>query len=207
MKAWKITLTLKDDFHTRGESRGAIIDVLRDAEKNVFIPASHIKGVVRTEAERIMPNKPECYITGKGNKEGPSPCDYKNTKCIICPLFGFADQEKLGGRYQGGKLKFLDFYTSTKDLIERVHVRIDRETGAHDEEALYMEKIVPKNTKFIGIIMARTDLNEEEDKLLEGAIHSAAHYGFGGGRSRGLGTVEVDIEKNVDIGELRKVMA
>jgi CRISPR/Cas system CSM-associated protein Csm3 (group 7 of RAMP superfamily) len=206
LKAWKITLILKDDFHTRGESRGAIIDILRDAENNIFIPASHIKGVVRTEAERILPNKPECYITGKGNKEGPSPCDYKNTKCIICPLFGFAEQEKLGGKYQGGKLKFLDFYSPIKSLIERVHVRIDRKTGAHGEEALYMEKIVPRNTKFIGFVLTRTDLDKEENRLLEGALYSAAHYGFGSGRSRGLGTVEVEIEKNIDIGELMKVM-
>ena len=69
MKVWKITLTLKDDFHTRGEIKGASIDVLRDAEGNIFIPASNIKGVIRTEAERILPNKPECYITGKGEKK------------------------------------------------------------------------------------------------------------------------------------------
>lgn len=199
MDIWQITLTLKTDFITSGETRGSLIDVLQDDEHRLFIPATHIKGVVRTEAERIYPEKPACFITGHpyGTKEKPSEikvCKNPikiNGDCPICRLFGVPNQREVS--YFQPILKFLDFYCDDRNTLMRTYVSIGRERGAKMEGALFSKRVVSSVSEFTGYLLMRENLSQDERNLLCGAFHSAAHYGFGSDRSRGLGAVDVSI--------------
>ena len=188
MEIWKLVITLKTDFHTAGVTKGSTIDVLKD-EKCVYIPASHIKGVIRTEAERII----------KGlNKE----------LRIVDILFGPEEQEsKSDGEYIEPKLKFLDAVSSIGKIIERHHVKIEIETGSSEGHALFTQKTIPAGTVFTSFMFIRGNggLTPEEKKLLDAAIMSTEHYGLGGSRSSGLGSVAIEWKKS-SINELREVL-
>ena len=197
MNIWQITLKLKTDFITSGETRGSLIDLLQDDKKRLFIPATHIKGVVRTEAERIYPEKPVCFITGgpDGTEEKPSEITVCNNpikgKCPICRLFGTPNQKNV--EYSQPILRFIDFYCSDRNTMIRTYVSINREFGAKRDEALFAKRLVSNGSEFTGYVLIREKLSDDERNLLCGAFYSAAHYGFGSDRSRGLGTVEVNI--------------
>jgi len=187
---------MKDDFHTTGLAKGSTIDVLKDNKGNFYIPATHIKGVIRTEAERLSSDvDSECYITDiykEGKKNGKlRTCSdpQNNLKCPICRMFGSPNLE--GKEFLVPKLRFLDFHSEGNEVSTRTHVSIDRDKGSKTNKALYAEKTVSKGTEFTGYIMIRKELNDKEEKLLKGAIYSASHYGFGSNRSRGLGGVEI----------------
>ena len=187
----ELRINLKDDFHTTGLEKGSTIDVLKDNEGNFYIPATHIKGVVRTEAERLL--DVECHITSidEGDKiiTCPNP---ENAECPICRMFGSPNLE--GKEFLVPKLRFIDFRSNGNEVSTRTHVSIDRDKCSKTNKALYAEKTVPKGTEFTGYIMIRKikeELSDKEGKLLKGAIHSASHYGFGSNRSRGLGGVEI----------------
>ncbi len=171
-----------------------------------YLPGSHVKGVVRTEAERIWfgrSGKRLCYITG-GNGEKIRDCDDPNTcECPVCRVFGVTEQEKKG-KYTEAKIRFTDFYLTGKES-ERPHVRIDRKTGSKGERALYSERTVSRGGSFRGFIIIR-DLNDKEEGLLEGALHSASDYGFGGGRSRGLGLGAIVIDKTVSFDTVKDAL-
>ena len=210
MKMWKVELRLCSDFHTAGETRGSVIHVLKSGNMPL-IPGSHIKGVLRTEAERLWFGAQEverkCYLTGTpdGTEEKPAgikDCEDKDG-CPICGMFGVPKQEDKG--YTEAKLKFTDFLCSrTNNESERTHVQINRYTGAKRERALFTEKTVARGSVFRGFILMRA-LEEEEEKLLRGALHSASDYGFGGGRTRGLGCVEITINEGT-MAELKEVL-
>ncbi|MFQ6128656.1 MAG: RAMP superfamily CRISPR-associated protein [Thermoplasmata archaeon] len=178
MEIWRLSITLKTGFHTTGTPRGAVVDVLREEylDKNlerrrrIIIPATHIKGVVRSEAERI----------------------WGRTDTIL-KLFGPGEQEGAES-YQEPLLRFTDAHAEEVPILQRIHVRIDPSTGSHVERGLYSEKFVPSGTVFTGYILSRASLNDDERTILEGSLISASHYGFGGSRSRGLGEVEVEFE-------------
>jgi CRISPR/Cas system CSM-associated protein Csm3 (group 7 of RAMP superfamily) len=211
VKLLKVTLSFKTDVHTTGEMGGALIEYLKDARGNPYIPATHVKGVMRCEAERILKateNIP-CFITGNPEKD-PTSRKHETTlckevrdggyRCDICRLFGVPNTEG-GGEYREGKLRITDFKTTKKvSPLSRMHVSIDRSTQTHAKQALYNMHTVPHNTEFTGYIIIRKPLSESESKLLYACLHSMAHYGFGRERSRGLG--EIDPQDGLKIEEV-----
>jgi CRISPR/Cas system CSM-associated protein Csm3 (group 7 of RAMP superfamily) len=209
MKMWKVELRLCSDFHTAGETRGSVIHVLKSGNMPL-IPGSHIKGVLRTEAERLWFGKEggrKCFLTGTPDGTEKEPAGIKKCEdkdgCPICGLFGVPEQENKG--YTEAKLKFTDFLCSqANNESERTHVRIDRYKGAKGERALFTEKTVARGSVFIGFILLRALTNGEE-KLLRGALRSASDYGFGCGRTRGLGCVEITINEGT-MAELKEVL-
>jgi len=180
MQVWKLTITLKTDFNTAFMRRGSTIWPLKD-EKFVYIPGTHIKGVVKCELERMgVP------------------------KTTIERLFGKKNQDEVA--YEEPKLKFFDAVVLKSEVpdYERTHVSIDVRTMSHSERALFTYKLIPAGTKFTGFICVRGELSQEEEKILLGGILSAAHYGFGNSRSRGLGSVEIKMEKST-VEEIKEV--
>ena len=188
MRCMKIELILLNDFITSGETQGSVIDVLRGPGNSILIPASHFKGVLRSEAERLVPG-----IIKDVEK-----------------VFGLKEQEQgrdMGRKYCNPSIHFTDLYCSDLDIIdniqERAHVTIDTETDSSLPGALYLEKTVPKGSAFIGFIFIKEVRSESEKfnenivKLLKAAAMSAGQYGFGRERSRGLGGAKIKIE---DIG-------
>ncbi|MGC8913101.1 MAG: RAMP superfamily CRISPR-associated protein [Thermoplasmata archaeon] len=176
---WKLKITLLTDFNTAGGRKGSTIGVLKD-DKFVYIPATHIKGVVRSEIERF------------GKVE------------IANALFGRETAEE--GEYGEPKIKFLDAISPSKNItdMERSHVTIAIEFQSAAEKELFTQKVVPAGTEFIGFIIVRGELTEEEKKVLRGGLVSAGHYGLGNSRSRGLGSVKIEMEKST-MEEIRKV--
>ncbi|MDD4497923.1 MAG: RAMP superfamily CRISPR-associated protein, partial [Methanosarcinaceae archaeon] len=101
MKIWKITLLADSDFHTYGDSKGSTLDYLKDADGFPYIPGTHIKGVMRTEAERLLRSTEgiDCWITGDLDLEGASEENKRKIKtcealergeygCDVCRVFG-----------------------------------------------------------------------------------------------------------------------
>lgn len=204
MNIWRIVLITTSDFHTSSEAKGSTIDYLRDSDNIPYIPGTHIKGVMRTEAERILRSTQgiDCWITGdiemndasEDNKRPIKTCEeLKNGDygCDVCRVFGMPNDSG-GGKYREGKIRITNFNAnSTVISASRMHVSIDRDTLSNKKGALFQTRVVPKGCKFTGHIITK-NLSEDEDKLLKGSIHSMAHYGLGGDRSRGLGSVAIE---------------
>ncbi len=203
MKILRISLKFKNDFHTTGESKGSLIDFLKDSWDAPYIPATHIKGVMRTEAERLLrsiENIP-CFITG--NPEVILCDEVKNGDfgCDVCRIFGVPNTE--GGLvYREGKIRITDFKTCKNiEAVSRAHVSIERGTQTKIEHALFNMHSVPAETEFTGYILIREALTASEEKLLHASIHSMVHYGLGKNRSRGLGGI-IDSEDCLKISEI-----
>lgn len=210
MEVWEIELTCTSPFHTTGTVAGSFIQVLRTGRGltggEVYIPATHLKGVMRCEAERIMRTIQDipCYITGDPADSGRiQVCDEVEkgeNLCPICSVFGVPHSDG-GGRYREGKIRVMDFYlTDGEDhrIERRSHVTINREFLAKEEHALYSEEVVPAQSVFSGQIIIRQALTEEEERLLRGCINAMADYGIGRDRSRGFGQVSVLYKPKTD---------
>ena len=186
----KLRIRFVENFHTTGRITGSVIDVLR-SKNGPYIPGSHIKGVVRTEAERIWfsaKGLEPCNITEM--KEGFH-CPNEG-KCPICGMFGFPNQKDK--EYREGVLRFYDAVQKNVKLSPiRTHVSMDREKESGVKGGLYSEKSIEANSVFEGFIVIRRPLTEEEEGLLRGAVESAGWYGLGRDRSRGMGGAEMEV--------------
>lgn len=203
MKVMKLRIELKDDFHTSGSAQGSRCDVLRCGEKFI-IPGSHLKGVIRTEAERIwfsaMDLKP-CritYMTERFHCTNPGACP-------ICTMFGKPNQrDDLEGQgegaagYQEGVLRFYDaiMVQGGRSPSPRTHASIDRGTESNVSGALYSVSVLGRGSVFEGFVVMRHEMTEKENRLLRGAVASAGWYGLGKERSRGLGRVEMTLTES-----------
>ncbi|MGM0772008.1 MAG: RAMP superfamily CRISPR-associated protein [Halobacteriota archaeon] len=209
MNILRIKLRSTSDFHTTGSSQGSTVDFLRDENDIPYIPGSHVKGVMRTEAERIIRSIEgiTCWITGdvdkidatEDNKREIVLCDeLREGKygCSICPIFGVPNNDGKAG-FNEGKIRVMDFKAADPAIAaSRMHVSINRDNLSKNEGGLFRTKVVPSGTIFTGYIMTK-NLTAEEESLLKASFHSMCHYGLGGGRSRGLGSFELagDIEE------------
>ncbi|MCK4613194.1 MAG: hypothetical protein KAU14_00195 [Thermoplasmata archaeon] len=187
----KLRITFRDNFHTTGRIHGSTIDVLRDKDGRPYIPGSHTKGVVRTEAERIWfsaKGLEPCNITDM--KEGFR-CPNEE-KCPICGMFGYPNQRDT--EYREGVLRFYDARMAKGEVSPlRTHVSMNREKESGVDGGLYSEKIMEAGSVFEGFIVIRRPLKPEEEGLLKGAVASAGWYGLGKDRSRGLGGAEMEL--------------
>ncbi|MHA1222306.1 MAG: RAMP superfamily CRISPR-associated protein [Candidatus Heimdallarchaeaceae archaeon] len=169
-------------FNTQGVRRGNFVESLTDYRGTYYIPASHMKGVIRCEAERISAalNLP------------PS---------LVESIFGKEDQENQS--YTEGKLKFSNLYliNPPSESSSKYGLLISRKTLSHTEKTLFEMEILPPNSVFEGKISIKGQLTQEEEKLLLGSILSASHYGLGSNRSRGLGACKITVKK---LGEKKK---
>lgn len=179
--------------------------VLKDAAGNPVIPGSSIKGVVRSQFERVMrslyPDDGSCGVFGKENcltpndKKTMSPEKLYEKSCRTCRLFG--------GIAVAGKLHFKDAtYISpngkTCQYEKRDGVGIDRDTGAAKGTAKFDFEIVPRGSRFSFTLIAE-NLDEEQKKqlnfviaLLQGTLIPDDYLSFGGKTTRGLGRMRLE---------------
>ena len=204
MIIWRITLVTTSDFHTSSEAKGSTMDYLRNIDDIPYIPGTHIKGVMRTEAERILRciKDIDCWITGDVDMVGASEDNKRPFKtceelkrgeygCDVCRVFGMPH---LSGddNYREGKIRVTDFTSKGRVVsTSRMHVSIDRNNLSKTESALFRTRVVPAGCQFTGYIITKV-LSENEEQLLKGSMHSMAHYGLGGERSRGLGSFDIE---------------
>lgn len=204
MKIWKIELIADSDFHTHGDSKGSTLDYLKDIDGVPYIPGTHVKGVMRTEAERILRSIQgiDCWITGDPDFKDASEKNKRKIKtcealergeygCDVCRIFGVPNT-KGGKTYREGKIRVTDFRAEKKpDSVSRMHVSIDRDMLSNKSGALHRIQLVPAGSRFTGYIITKK-LGENEEKLLKASLHSMVHYGLGGERSRGLGSFKLE---------------
>jgi CRISPR/Cas system CSM-associated protein Csm3 (group 7 of RAMP superfamily) len=200
MKTLHVRLTCTSDLHLGGQSQGSILDYLKLRKGEPYIPATHVKGIMRCEAERILRSTQgiPCAITGMagGNDHGIRLCPELEKegkyRCCICRLFG-SPNLKGGEICREGKIRVMNFTLETTGRVNsglRAHVSIDRDKGRYLSGALYTMNTVSHGTVFSGDIIVREPLDEKEEKpLLLACIHAMADYGLGSERSRGLGRI------------------
>lgn len=212
MEVWSIDLCFVSPFHTTGTNLGSFIRIARSLDSTgmsiPYIPATHLKGVMRCEAERIMRGSAgiSCFVTGNPDSPGHAiqVCDEVKSGgygCPVCSLFGVPNTDG-GGGFREGKLRILDFYPSGGSggvaVQRRSHVMINREFQVKEEHALYSEEAIPPGTVFTGNIIIRSGLTDDEKRLFLASLHAMAGYGLGKNRSRGFGALKIGYIKKSD---------
>jgi CRISPR-associated RAMP protein (TIGR02581 family) len=191
------------------------LPVMKDIYGRPFIPGSSLKGVLRSQVEALVrgldnPGFQSCDPVGenwdncvnpkeysKAVKERRTPSkDIPGNLCRVCNLFGHPNF--------ASRLRFKDLPVEKSTWHEmmlqvRDGVAIDRETGTVSGGKKYDFEVVPPGVKFALKVTAD---NVEDWQL--GLLFSAFQMfndgitRLGGATSRGLGSVEIAVEKYLD---------
>lgn len=211
-------LLIKSGQPSQGDTDMEPVLTFRDGELQPFLPGSSIKGVFRSQAERILRlyrQEAACNPFGQpgpgvaapdvfcgrrleGHREPvrksvPMPVAYAES-CLACRLFGCT---QFIGRF-ASRDAYLEAGQPAYSLEHRDGVGIDRITGgaAAQGRALFQFDVVPPGVTFTTALQLR---NFEVWQL--GLVLAVArdlcegHLRLGMGRSRGLGAMEGTIER------------
>jgi CRISPR/Cas system CSM-associated protein Csm3 (group 7 of RAMP superfamily) len=214
MEDYNITICLKSNLYIgSGFGFARIVDLvsIKDEEGLVYIPASTIKGKLKSVCRKIAKTLKDdpCFsqwksiegkICGKHEGEGLDICMQLNPqeRCVICRLFG--------SPYTEGKLIFGDaeLDESQQNEFRLLHkisrlrvdkqselrngVKISRKLHISSPQALFSMESVSKELAFIGTINAKELLDKQEKDLLIYGLKILTH--IGGQKARGLGRIE-----------------
>jgi CRISPR/Cas system CSM-associated protein Csm3 (group 7 of RAMP superfamily) len=180
--------------------------MVRDNEGQMIIPASTIKGKLRSECERILRSINPDIVCRPPRAEDMCPHYelplqknkpiYERELCPVCKLFGtngskarlyFSDAKLNRTEPEKEQLKGLDSQP-------RPGVTISRRRKTAEDERLYFIETSASNAGFIftGKVNGDIDSNKEAALLLAGIYSIVA---IGGGKSRGIGWVGIEIER------------
>ena len=200
--SWEIVT--KSDLHIGGHGSSGPADVdlpvLRNSEDYPIIPGSSIKGVLRTELERLLRGigidvctVPDvCYSSGwlkKQTEEKNEPFD----PCLVCQIFGS------GGN--SSPVRIRDATADKKVTVIRDGVAIDRKTRKARQGSKYDLEAVPKGTSFSGCVtLENCTLYKKENARIGGLLSLVEFFNscsgtMGHAVSRGYGEVEVNIRE------------
>jgi CRISPR-associated RAMP protein (TIGR02581 family) len=189
-----------------GGSSSSLADkpIVRNAERNLLIPASQLKGRLRHECEKIArglkwdicysPNPQNMCpqragLTGNfARKEYKISEHDKNHHCLICQIFG---NPVLSSRIIFDDLVCEEDPENLPEII-RPGVTINRRRHTAEENKLYFLEISPANTKlrFTGNIYLSNVPDYAGALILAGLRHINA---LGGSKSAGLGWLHWDL--------------
>ncbi len=195
------SITTKSDLHIGGP--GSSTDgakdapVLKDPQGRAVIPGSSLKGVLRTELERLLKGLgiPDiCTVPNVCGKPGTAHAD---TTCLVCQLFG--------GMNLAGSVRIHDAVaTSIGQVITRDHVAIDRKVRKARDTAKFDMDAVIKGTTFKGsLVIENLDLVSPKGKPLYDKLggfislvdfFNACSGKIGGAVSRGYGEIMISID-------------
>ncbi len=175
--------------HTTTEPADVDNPVIKNADSYPIIPGSSLKGVLRTEMERLLRglslNIKVCDILISGKDRGG--CNV----CPVCKLFG--------GNELASSIRIKDATANSKRTMVRDAVAIDRKKRKAKEGGKYDTEVVPKSTVFTGIcIIENTELGIYEHAKL-GAFLSLLDFfnecsgSIGHASSRGFGEVRLNV--------------
>ncbi len=161
--------------------------VIKNSEGYPIVPGSSLKGVLRTEMEKLLRS-----IIGEGNVCSPDElCKSKESsrkeECPACLLFGGAEM--------AGSIRIRDATTNSQKTYIRDGVEIDRRTRKAKDGAYYDIEVVPSGTVFKGEIMIENpDLNGNGYAKLGALLSTIKFFNatsrtLGGAVSRGFGEV------------------
>ncbi|NES65899.1 MAG: CRISPR-associated protein Csm3 [Okeania sp. SIO2D1] len=206
-----------------GGSSGSLADkpIIRNAEGNLLIPGSQIKGRLRHECEKIArglnwaicesPN-PQSMCPERANLEGNFKIDqYKFTDeisneeryhCLICQLFG---NPVLPSRVIFNDLICTEDPENLPEIL-RPGVTINRRRGTAEENKLYFLETSPVNAqlKFTGEMLIQGNINPNYVDYAQALIWAGLRQinALGGSKSVGLGWLkwelpEISVEEKV----------
>lgn len=199
--------------------------VLKNAKNIPFIPGSSIKGVIRSNFNRLSTVLNKTYkldVNHRSDKQKEWVCDTPkegekskqaidfddvgNYFCDLCLFFG--------AKGYGAPLQFTDCCLESEDNIiteKRTHIRISTESDTTAKGGLFSAESVPKGVIFKGKIIYELknfksdnkDKKQERDlelnqKILLGLLLNQINNKeiyLGGMKSRGYGLCKFNIEK------------
>jgi len=161
--------------------------VIKNSEGYPIVPGSSLKGVLRTEMEKLLRS-----IIGEWNVCSPDElCKSKESsrkeECPACLLFGGAEM--------AGSIRIRDATTNSQKTYIRDGVRIDRKKRKAADTAYYDIEVVPSGAVFKGEIMIENpDLNGNASAKLGALLSTIKFFNatsrtLGGAVSRGFGEV------------------
>ncbi|BAY92689.1 MULTISPECIES: type III CRISPR-associated RAMP protein Csx7 [unclassified Tolypothrix] len=193
------------------EPIGSDLPVIKDSLGNPLIPGSSFKGAMRSRLESFLrginPNlaanpaiEAEWSITSQAIKQLKE--DYYNDEAFTQELIAQTDLTSLvfGSPWIASKFQVRDLTvvpdTWFGQYQERDGVAIDRDTETAADGKLYDFQVVPAGTQFEFKAVVENAEDYELGLLMIG-LHQfeTEQIPLGGGRSRGLGVVKLDIDK------------
>lgn len=184
------SIVTQSDLHIGGHNtiEPAEVDnpVIKNSEGYPIIPGSSLKGVLRSDTERLLRglNVDVCDVFDRDKQGG---CN----ECSVCMLFG--------GRDVASSIRIKDATAEIRKTLVRDHVAIKRKERIQGKK--YDTEAVPKGVRFTGIItIENIGINAEKFEKL-GALLSvidffnACNGNIGHAASRGFGQVEIKVDK------------
>jgi CRISPR-associated RAMP protein (TIGR02581 family) len=193
------------------EPIGSDLPVIKDALGRPLIPGSSFKGALRSRLESFLrgidPNlaeDPANYTSSTRNNQVKAFKEkYKNNDLILTQeLIGITDDigSLFGTPWMASKFQFRDLTVQPDAWFgqyqERDGVAIDRDTETAADGKLYDYQVVPAATPFDFKAVVENAHDWELGLLMIG-LHQfeTEQIPLGGGRSRGLGVVKLEIDK------------
>lgn len=193
----KYHITTKSDLHIGGHgstAEGAVDSpALKNSDGKPVIPGSSLKGVLRTDLERLLKGlkiNDICTVPVVCGKPGTL---NENKICPVCELFG--------GMNLAGSVRIHDAVATGKNTAIREHVAIDRKTRKAKDGAKFDLEAVVKGTKFEGdLVIENLDLGTCPQAKLGGFLSLVEFFNtcsgkIGGAGSRGYGQIEITIDE------------
>ncbi|MFQ6119663.1 MAG: RAMP superfamily CRISPR-associated protein, partial [Methanosarcinales archaeon] len=115
--------------------------IIKDSDETPIVPGSSLKGVLRSEMERLLKGL-DIRVCNSNNAKEMCPAD---KECPVCILFG--------GKELAASLRIRDATANSKRTIIRDGVAIDRKTRKAVDGGKYDVEAVPKGTEFKGSII------------------------------------------------------
>lgn len=175
----KIMFLLKSPYHVSADRISFAIDkaiFLDPRENKPIIPATSLKGIIRHNLESTLNHKDKKSCTA------PRPENMCN-ECDLCRIFGSPKNKAL--------LVFEDIRVEEADLSSRMGIAIERRRKIAKEDHLFSYEIgfgKSFSTKIKGLFTKGGDAITACALLCIGAKSS---FALGGGKSRGLGWIEL----------------
>ena len=193
------------------EPIGSDLPVIKDALGRPLIPGSSFKGALRSRLESFLrgidPNlaeDPANYTTStRNNQVKDLKVKYKNNDLVLTQeLIGITDDigSLFGSPWMASKFQVRDLTVQPDAWFgqyqERDGVAIDRDTETAADGKLYDYQVVPAATPFDFKAVVENAHDWELGLLMIG-LHQfeTEQIPLGGGRSRGLGVVKLEIDK------------
>lgn len=199
--SWDIVT--RSDLHIggRGSSGPSDVDlpVLRNNNDYPVIPGSSIKGVLRTELERLLRGCsvdvctiPDVCYSSRWLSDNPERKGKEVDPCLVCQIFGS------GGN--SSPVRVRDATAAGKMTVVRDGVAIYRKTRKAAKGSKYDLEAVPKGTVFSGkVTVENCTLYGKEYARLGGLLSLVEFFNacagtMGHSVSRGYGEVEINIK-------------
>lgn len=195
-----------------GGSSGSLADkpIIRNADKNLLIPASQLKGRLRHECEKIaralrwdVCESPKAEtmcparvgVSGHFNRGQYKVDGYENQDhCLICQIFG---NPVLPSRLIFDDLICTENPENLPEVI-RPGVTINRRRQTAEDDKLYFLETSPANAQleFIGQIHLLPNRNSDRPDFVKALIYAGLRHinALGGSKSAGLGWLHWQLE-------------